>query len=71
MASTQEYEQAAQGVSASVVEFEGQDKSWIGRIQHALHVTPALVPLIVLIFASGTAGHSPSLKRKHRRYTLL
>ena len=40
------------GLAASddaVVEFDDNRKGIIGRIQHALHVNPALVPLIVLV----------------------
>ena len=51
MAASEDYEGAASGASASVVEFEDHNKGWIGRFQHALHVTPALVPLIVLVAA--------------------
>ena len=32
-------------------EFDDDSKGFIGRLQHALHVTPALVPLIVLLVA--------------------
>lgn len=56
MASAKEFETAAQGASESVAEFEDERKGWIGRIQHALHVTPALVPLIVLVFAIALFG---------------
>ena len=51
MQSADNYETAAQGASETVVEFDDHQKGWIGRVQHALHVTPALVPLIVLIAA--------------------
>ena len=40
------------GIASSddgVAEFEDTRKGLIGRIQHALHVNPALVPLIVLV----------------------
>lgn len=33
----------------AVAEFEDTRKGFIGRVQHALHVNPALVPLIVLV----------------------
>lgn len=45
------YETAAENAAETVAEFDEQDKGWLGRLQHALHVTPALVPLIVLIAA--------------------
>ena len=51
MQSADNYETAAQGASETVVEFDDHQKGWIGRVQHALNVTPALVPLIVLIAA--------------------
>ena len=51
MATPQEFETAAQSASDTVAAFDDTHKGWIGRIQHALHVTPTLVPLIVLIFA--------------------
>ncbi len=51
MTSAEEFEKAVQGASSQVAEFEDEHKGWIGRLQHALHVTPALVPLIVLVFA--------------------
>ncbi len=56
MASTQEFEKVIEDASQTVAEFEDQHKGWIGRLQHALHVTPALVPLIVLIFAIAIFG---------------
>ena len=56
MANTQEFEQAVQGATNQVAEFDDEHKGWIGRLQHALHVTPALVPLIVLVFALGLFG---------------
>ena len=33
----------------TVAEFEDNRKGFIGKVQHALHVNPALVPLIVLV----------------------
>ena len=35
----------------AVASFEEDHKGFVGRLQHALHVTPALVPLIVVIAA--------------------
>lgn len=43
------YEHAATGHQDTVAEFEDTRKGVIGRIQHLLHVNPALVPLIVLV----------------------
>ncbi|MEM1233567.1 MAG: ABC transporter permease [Pseudomonadota bacterium] len=46
-----DYENATQGAQTSVAQFDDGHQGFVGRIQHALHVTPALVPLIVLVFA--------------------
>ncbi|MFK7869834.1 MAG: ABC transporter permease [Roseobacter sp.] len=43
------YEHAATGHQDTVAEFEDTRKGVLGRIQHLLHVNPALVPLIVLV----------------------
>ena len=51
MSSADDFESAARGSAQTVAEFDEHDKGWIGRFHHALHVTPALVPLIVLISA--------------------
>ena len=40
----------------SVVEFEGTNSGFVAKLQHALHVTPALVPLIVLVLAIAAFG---------------
>ncbi|MEM6311660.1 MAG: ABC transporter permease [Pseudomonadota bacterium] len=53
---TQDYERASQLAGETVAEFEDHHKGWIGRLQHTLHVTPALVPLIVLVFAIALFG---------------
>lgn len=44
----QEFERAIKADAESVAEFH-QDRTAVRRFQHALHVTPALVPLIVLM----------------------
>ncbi len=52
MAETQSdknYEDSLNRASDKVAEFESNRKGFIGNLQHALHVNPALVPLIVLI----------------------
>ncbi|MEO0487330.1 MAG: ABC transporter permease [Pseudomonadota bacterium] len=43
------FEAGLEGSDDQVAEFEDTRKGVIGRIQHALHVNPALVPLIVLV----------------------
>lgn len=45
----EEYEAGLEGTKDTVAEFEDTRKGFIGRLQHALHVNPALVPLIVLV----------------------
>ena len=43
------YEEAASNPEETVAEFEDTRKGLIGKLQHVLHVNPALVPLIVLV----------------------
>ena len=40
----------------AVASFDEEHKGFVGRLQHALHVTPALVPLIVVIAAIAVFG---------------
>ncbi|EYD71359.1 ABC transporter permease [Limimaricola hongkongensis] len=50
MTDTDHYESSVREKRAEkVAEFESHSKGVMSRVQHALHVTPALVPLIVLI----------------------
>ena len=44
-----EFEDVLDGSDESIAEFEDNRKGFVGRIKHALHVNPALVPLIVLV----------------------
>ncbi|MBT8414658.1 MAG: ABC transporter permease [Boseongicola sp.] len=44
-----DYESAASNPTEAVAEFEDTRKGLIGKLQHVLHVNPALVPLIVLV----------------------
>jgi fructose transport system permease protein len=44
-----DYESAANNPQETVAEFEDTRKGLIGKLQHVLHVNPALVPLIVLV----------------------
>ena len=46
-----DYESSLSGASSDVAKFDDDNKGLVGRIQHALHVTPALVPLFVLVMA--------------------
>ena len=43
------FEAGLEGSQETVAEFDDTRKGFIGRFQHALHVNPALVPLIVLL----------------------
>ncbi len=52
MSSQDNYESAVDGASTRVAEFDSQRRGAVHSLQHALHVTPALVPLIVLISAT-------------------
>lgn len=45
----QDFETALSASDETVAEFENTQKGIGGRIQHALHVNPAIVPLIVLV----------------------
>lgn len=47
----QDYGSSLSGASTSLAEFEAHEKGLFGRFHHALHATPALVPLIVLVAA--------------------
>jgi len=53
---SQDYEAAAKGASEEVAHFEETHRGLLGHFQHALHVTPALVPLIVLLAGIGVFG---------------
>ena len=48
---TDNYEAALGGASQDVTQFEVGDKSLLMRFQRALHKTPSLVPMIVLVCA--------------------
>ena len=47
----QEYEQSLASADTSVASFEDHRRGFVPTLQHWLHVTPALVPLIVLVLA--------------------
>lgn len=51
MSTDQNFETGLQGSSNKVAEFDNNDASFLKRFQHALHVTPSLVPLIVLLIS--------------------
>lgn len=56
MSPSDNYEAAATSADAKVAEFEDTRKGLVGRIQHTLHQTPSLVPLIVLVFSIALFG---------------
>ena len=57
MADTSSYEDAAKASSdTDFAQFEDERKGLLGRIQHTLHVNPALVPLIILGIAISFFG---------------
>jgi len=56
MTPSQDYEKRVSGASNEVANFDDHRKGFVGRLQHTLHVTPALVPLIVLMFAVALFG---------------
>ncbi|WP_065329543.1 ABC transporter permease [Tritonibacter mobilis] len=51
MSTPQSYEAAVAGSPDKVAEFDHGPQSFIQKFQHALHVTPSLVPLIVLVMS--------------------
>lgn len=48
MSNQDDFEAATAGASAEVAHFDDEDTGFVGKFHHALHTTPALVPLIVL-----------------------
>lgn len=56
MSTQQNFETAADDAEASVAEFDDHAKGFVGKFQHALHQTPALVPLIVLLTSIAIFG---------------
>ena len=51
MSNGDNFEAAAASAASEVAEFDEHDKGLVGKFHHALHTTPALVPLIVLVTA--------------------
>lgn len=47
----QDFESTLSEASSTVAEFDDHAKGFVHRLQHALHVNPSLVPLIVLVLA--------------------
>lgn len=51
MSQSDDFETAAKSAKSEVASFDDHNKGLVGRFHHALHTTPALVPLIVLVAA--------------------
>ena len=51
MSNSDNFESAASSAATEVASFDDEDKGLVGKFHHALHTTPALVPLIVLLAA--------------------
>ncbi len=50
------YEAAASSAASEVASFDDSHKGFVGKFHHALHTTPALVPLIVLLASIAIFG---------------
>lgn len=51
MSGSQNYEAATEGAATSVAEFDDHKQGPVQRLQHMLHQTPSMVPLIVLVIS--------------------
>lgn len=56
MTQSDNYEAAVSSADTTVAEFEDHRRGIVGQVQHTLHQTPSLVPLIVLIFSIALFG---------------
>jgi len=56
MSSKADYEAVIDNAADDVAEFDDEHKGFVGKLHHALHTTPALVPMIVLIAAIAIFG---------------
>ncbi|MCK8464480.1 ABC transporter permease [Aliiroseovarius sp. S1339] len=56
MSQSDDFEAVASSASSDVASFDGHSKGFIDRFHSALHTTPALVPLIVLVAAIAIFG---------------
>ncbi|ASM71028.1 MULTISPECIES: ABC transporter permease [Roseobacteraceae] len=56
MSQPDNYETAVSSATSEIASFSEKEKGFIGHFHHALHTTPALVPLIVLVAAIGVFG---------------
>ncbi|MGA9253200.1 MAG: ABC transporter permease [Roseobacter sp.] len=51
MSQSDDFEEVATNTKADIASFDDHNKGFVGKFHHALHTTPALVPLIVLLAA--------------------
>ena len=56
MSSTDDFEAATADAATEVASFDEHERGLVDRFHHALHTTPALVPLIVLVAAIAIFG---------------
>ena len=56
MASQDDYESTAKSSSDQVAQFEEHGRGFVHKLHHALHQTPSLVPLIVLVASVAVFG---------------
>jgi len=56
MSAQDDYEAAASGNATDVARFDDSRRGFVGHFHHALHTTPALVPLIVLVASVAIFG---------------
>jgi fructose transport system permease protein len=56
MSHKDDFEAAASSATSDVAAFDEAEKGFVGKFHHALHTTPALVPLIVLLAAIAIFG---------------
>ncbi len=56
MSNSDNYEAAASTAASEVASFDDANKGFVSRFHHALHTTPALVPLIVLLASIAIFG---------------
>lgn len=51
MSQSDDFEEVATNTKVDIASFDDHNKGFVGKFHHALHTTPALVPLIVLLAA--------------------
>lgn len=56
MSTQDNYEKSASEAASGVASFDNPNKGFVGKFHHALHTTPALVPLIVLVASIAIFG---------------